>query len=127
VDAFSLEIVYQVGRVLEMGVATGVVTLTLTRAKMFLPARRWIIDRSSWWGELVSCPYCMAHWVAAFFTICSFATWGRPRAIQGVLVWLVTVGLGSVVAKSIFLAIITILPTQSEAPHAKAVERSKAA
>ena len=114
VDAFSQDSLIRIGRLIEMGVATGVAALTITRSRPLRPVRDWVRSKSDWWGELISCPYCMAHWVAAVFSIWSFATWGRPRPITGVLIWLVTVGLGSVSAKSIYLAIIVILPTKSE-------------
>jgi hypothetical protein len=104
-------------QVLEMGVATGVAALTITRAKPLRPIRDWIYLRSLWWGELASCPYCMAHWVGAIFVVWQMAldhAWGARQAFQGVLTWLMVVAIASVVAKSIYLAIITILPPQSE-------------
>jgi len=107
VDAFSL--VLQLGRVAELGVATGVAALTLTRSRMFLPLRQWMAGKSSWWGELVSCPYCMAHWIAAILV-----TWERPGWHSGLLLWLTTTGIASVVAKSIYLSILVTLPAKSE-------------
>lgn len=44
--------------------ATASVALTITKATIFEPIRNWIIDRSDFFGELFSCPYCMSHWVS---------------------------------------------------------------
>ena len=114
-DASSLAV--YLGRLLGMGVATGVASLTITRARPLRPVRDWIWLRSSWWGELVSCPYCMAHWVGAGFVLWQMAlerAWGARQSFQGVLTWLVVVAIASVLAKSIYLSIITVLLPQSE-------------
>src|SRR5580765_5058624 len=79
VDAFSQDALIRIGRLIEMGAATGVASLTITRSRPLRPVRDWVRSKSDWWGALISCPYCMAHWVAAVFSIWSFATWGRPR------------------------------------------------
>lgn len=44
--------------------ATAAITMTLTRGTVFRPLRLWVIRRSSWFGKLVTCPYCMSHWIA---------------------------------------------------------------
>lgn len=40
------------------------ISLTISKADVFLPLRSWIYDRNEWLGELVRCPYCVAHWLS---------------------------------------------------------------
>ena len=110
--------VFNLGQLLEMGVATGVASLTITRSRPLRPVRDWIYNRSLWWGELVSCPYCMSHWVAAALVL-----WSWPGLHQVVLEWLVVVAIAAPVAAGVYSAIVTILPAESEADlHAKTTE-----
>jgi hypothetical protein len=37
---------------------------TVSRERLFAPLRRRLGDESTWLGYLVSCPYCVSHWVA---------------------------------------------------------------
>jgi hypothetical protein len=118
VDASSLELLYRVGRIIELGVAAGTATLTVTRSRPLRPVRDWVRSKNDWWGELISCPYCMAHWIAAGLVGCQLvqeSRWSAYQAFRGILLWLTVTGLASVTAKSIYLSIIQILPTQSEA------------
>jgi hypothetical protein len=47
-----------------LSLAVAALSLTLTKAKVSAPARRWIKKKSYWLGELASCPYCMSHWLS---------------------------------------------------------------
>jgi hypothetical protein len=38
---------------------------TVTQAVIFAPVRKWVRRRNAWLGEVISCPYCFSHWVAA--------------------------------------------------------------
>jgi hypothetical protein len=37
---------------------------TLTRERLFEPLRRRLGNKETWLGYLVSCPYCVSHWIA---------------------------------------------------------------
>jgi len=109
-----------IGKVVEISMATAVASLTLTRSRAFMGFRRWIASRNSWLGELLACPYCMNHWIALFLVIA--ARWpgrlpDREQTLSGLLLWLTVVGLASGAAKWVYLAVLTIAPTQSEVLH----------
>ena len=65
---------------LAMALCNGAIALTLTKRTIFRWARQWIVDRSDFFGELIQCPYCTSHWLAAVsmviwhprFTDCGF-------------------------------------------------------
>ncbi len=94
----------------EIGITTGVISLTLTKSKMFSPMRNWIRYRSNWWGELVSCPYCASHWVGGLLTLTL-----RPASAPG---WLsasaMAILIAALTSAVIFRAISTIHPQQPE-------------
>jgi Protein of unknown function (DUF1360) len=131
VDASSINInINHLARLLEMGVATGVVSLTLTRSRPLRFIRVGIRSLSEWWGELVSCPYCMSHWIAA-----GLVAWGRgsPRywhwagAYPATLEWLLVVAIAAPVAAAVYNSITSILPTHSESAQESEEEFLKAA
>jgi uncharacterized membrane protein (DUF106 family) len=37
---------------------------TIAREKLFEPLRNACGGMSTWWGYLISCPYCASHWLA---------------------------------------------------------------
>jgi len=45
------------------------VSFTIAKSKFFKFLRSWVNKRNEKLGSLLSCPYCMSHWVAAFFVI----------------------------------------------------------
>lgn len=47
--------------------AVAATSITLTRSQLTKHARREWVNAPLMLGELVSCPYCMAHWVALLF------------------------------------------------------------
>jgi hypothetical protein len=50
--------------VIMLSFAVSAISMTVTKAVVFKPAREWIVDKSSWFGKLFTCPYCFSHWVA---------------------------------------------------------------
>jgi len=52
-----------------LAVAASAISATISRAKVFASTRRCIALHNRWLGELVSCHYCMVHWVCAGFTV----------------------------------------------------------
>lgn len=47
-----------------LSLAISALSLTITKASIFRPARRRIADKNAWLGDLITCPYCMSHWLA---------------------------------------------------------------
>jgi len=37
---------------------------TVARERLFEPLRRYLGGKETWLGYLVSCPYCVSHWIA---------------------------------------------------------------
>ena len=58
-------VVRQLFELLVLALATSTISVTITKAGIFKPLRERIARLNDWAGELFSCPYCMAHWVAA--------------------------------------------------------------
>jgi len=55
------------GEVAILGVATGAISMVVTKAAIFDKAHEWLEKRSPFLEEMLSCPWCTSHWVAAFF------------------------------------------------------------
>jgi len=85
--------------------ATSAISITITKGGVFSKQRQWIKGRNSWLGKLVSCPYCLSHWVAAALVaiyqptplsawlpvdlaISVFITVAIAAVISGVILWL---------------------------------------
>jgi len=49
-------------KLLTCAFAVAAVAMTITRAVITAPLRKWVKSKSEWLGELVSCPYCASHW-----------------------------------------------------------------
>lgn len=61
----SFKIFYLI--LLSMCVST--VSFTITKSKFFSFLRNWVNKRNEKLGSLVSCSYCMSHWVAACYVV----------------------------------------------------------
>lgn len=57
----NIEGLYQV---VVLALATAAISVTISRAWIFASFRMWVSYHSAWLGELVSCSYCLSHWVA---------------------------------------------------------------
>jgi hypothetical protein len=51
-------------KVIYLSLVTASISFTVTETKLFSPLREWVHGRSKFFGELVSCGYCLGHWVA---------------------------------------------------------------
>lgn len=50
---------------LVIGMASGVLSLTISRSSPFEFLRnRLFPDKESFFGELIRCPYCLGHWIS---------------------------------------------------------------
>ncbi len=54
----------QVVSIIALSVAVATIAITCTKTKISKPVRQWITKKSTWFGDLVSCPYCFGHWVS---------------------------------------------------------------
>jgi hypothetical protein len=47
-----------------LALAVATISLTISKGVIFRSTRDWIAKHSEWFGSLVRCPYCLAHWLA---------------------------------------------------------------
>jgi len=52
-----------------IAMAVSVISLTVTKTKVFKPMRLWIKSKSEFFGELFSCPYCFSFYPSVLFII----------------------------------------------------------
>ena len=55
--------------VLIISLAVSSVSMTISKALVFKRFRDFLSGKNYWLGKLVSCPYCLSHWVSLFFVI----------------------------------------------------------
>lgn len=60
-----------------LALCNGALAMTFTKSRVFRAPRRWVADRSDFWGDFVQCPFCISHWLAFL----SVAAW-RLRAVD---------------------------------------------
>ena len=75
---------------------------TIARERIFAPLRRRLGGNDTWLGYLVSCPYCVSHWVA-FIVVPLTGTYpleAVPRwgVVSSLLTWLLSSVLVAVIA-----------------------------
>jgi hypothetical protein len=88
-----------------LSLAVAAISMTLTKAELFMAARKWIQRWSQflWWPgwvvrKLATCPYCMAHWWA-ILAIVHY----KPVIIESKVVFVdLSVSAGAVIALSAF-------------------------
>lgn len=104
-------------------IACGAISMTISKAKIFLPFREWITNKSEWLGDGLSCPYCMSHWVSLALMIVY-----RARPLDcGVLIidffvaTMMMVALSSITARVIYSSYAAMATTPDyPAPKSKA-------
>ena len=67
--------------ILILSLPAAAISLTITKSFLFEHLREWVLERSKWFGKLVTCPYCASHWVS-FALVALY----HPRMVQSV--WL---------------------------------------
>lgn len=50
-----------------LGLASAAASTTMGSSKLFKSLRSRVAARSTFLGDLVSCPYCLGHYISAFF------------------------------------------------------------
>jgi hypothetical protein len=63
-------------QVLLLSLVAAAISFTVAEMKLFEPLRRWM-PKESFWVELLSCGYCLGHWVA-FALVAVY----RPRLFE---------------------------------------------
>jgi len=63
-------------KVIYLSFVTASLSFTITETKLFKPLREWVKGRNVFLGELLSCGYCLGHWVAFALVIIY-----RPRLL----------------------------------------------
>ena len=61
--------------------ATYRLTRLVTADEITKHLRGWVVDRSEWFGYLVTCDWCLSIWVAPIPTV-SLLIWGDVLAVQ---------------------------------------------
>lgn len=86
---------------LVLGLATGTVSVTVAQSRIFQGVRQWIYSWSGWCGKLVSCPYCLGHWVSAGLVLVWWyeTMLDYPRFM--LVAWLAVTGISALVSGAI--------------------------
>lgn len=105
-----MQIITEAIRLVISAMAVSAVAMTVTRAVITAPFRKWVKGKSEFFGELVSCPYCASHWGSIIAVLLvrphpvDVLFVFEPRLVAAVLSVLVTYGF-SVFAMVTFAAI----------------------
>jgi len=92
-----------VGQLLAVSLVVMGVSHTIARERIFEPLRARLGGKDTWLGYLVSCPYCVSHWIALLLVPLTGTfvvdVWpGLGRSVGGVLRWLLSSILVTVLA-----------------------------
>jgi hypothetical protein len=59
----------QLPELMALGLAGGVINVTVTRSSIFKPLRKWLGVRSAFLRDLMRCPYCFGHWIGFLLSL----------------------------------------------------------
>lgn len=62
--------------ILILGIATGAISLLLTKSAVFNFLHEWLEKHTPFLGEMLNCTWCTSHWVALLFVLIY-----RPRLV----------------------------------------------
>lgn len=94
-----------ISAIISIALSIGVVIVTVSKANIFAPFRHWLEYRAKlyWLSDMIGCPYCFSHWVAAlaqsWFQFTFTQTWWPVDLVIG---WLSFVALGNLVGIAIY-------------------------
>lgn len=83
-----------------MALATATISVTVAQSKLCKPVREWITQHWTWGGDLISCPYCLGHWVAAVM-VTIYPWTGTMTLHWWVILWLATTSLAALIGGAI--------------------------
>lgn len=95
--------------ILSMCVST--VSLTIAKSKFFSFLRHWVNKRNEKLGSLVSCPYCMSHWVAAFYVVLLY-TYSPIIMVTNILFIDISITMFATIALATIISGIMLLSTK---------------
>lgn len=103
-----------------LGLASATVSVTVAQSRLFKEPRALVARWWAWGGELISCPYCLGHWVAALLTILWWPLLGAldresPAYVVGFLVVLITKWLAITAVSALVSGLIGRLYVSTEA------------
>jgi hypothetical protein len=77
--------------VILIGVATGAISLFITKSALLNSFHTWLEKKSPFFEEMLSCPWCTSHWIGAFFLLV-YQPWiiNAGNAFLAPVDWLVT-------------------------------------
>ena len=92
-------------KLLTLSLATSVIAVTVSKTKMFKPLRHGVWSKNKWFYDLISCTYCLTHWIAFAlvliyplnlmrkyliidYFVSSFAVVAIAAIIGGIIKWL---------------------------------------
>jgi len=96
---------HEIMTVLWLGIATGAISLVISKSALLNGFHDWLEPRAPFLEEMLSCPWCTSHWVGLFFTLVY-----RPllvdlwRPIDYIVTLMVIVTIASVTARIIYSA-----------------------
>ncbi len=90
------------GQLLAVSLVVMGLSHTIARERICEPLRRWLGGRETWLGYLVSCPYCVSHWLAMILVpitgVYPIQVAPRLGVLSGALRWLLATILVAVLA-----------------------------
>lgn len=92
------------GDILMLSLAVASASMTIATSNAMEWFRNLVSKLGGWSEELIHCPYCLSHWLAAIVTV----TWLKGTVGELVVAWLATVTLASLASLGIthfFLAL----------------------
>lgn len=85
-----------------IGLATGSLSMTLSRSSLFKAPRDWLNEHLPLAGKLASCGYCLSHWIALGLMLLGQV--GTGNLLTAFLCWFAAVTIAGVSAFFIRLA-----------------------
>ena len=82
-----------------LSLATATVSVTVSQTEIFKPVRDYVNNKIKWLHYLVTCSYCMCHWVAGALVLVT--SYGKLSIPEGVVVWLAVTGGAALVSGTI--------------------------
>jgi hypothetical protein len=82
--------------------ATHSIAHTVTTQVIFKPLREWLAPKlgEAYWGNLIRCPYCFAHWVALGLTLVTGLTFTITSNwfINTFVTWMAITGMANIIS-----------------------------
>lgn len=96
-----------ISTVIMIGLASSVLSITITKNAIGAPLRRWAKARNQTLGKLFKCYFCLSHWIAlAFAVLCPRLGWSEWLLVDVILTTLGAVGIATLISAAILALII---------------------